>query len=261
MVMRNVHEGHRNRLRERARLEGFDNFNPHQVLEYLLFYSIPRQDTSAIAHELIYQFGTIQAALAAPREELLKIKGIGPRTADWLGRIGELIDAYAELGLEDRPQITNYASALEFCVSRRPLAKIPSTYHVAMSPSGVVQVFEPLCDSLQWCSAIPLRKSMFSAMAVHARNVIVIEYVKQETPKVRAYDKRAATSYAGVLRCTGSELLDVILVGSRDAISMNREGSFDRELYGEARSRLSERYLLEPDSAIDYGLPYSDEGL
>ena len=32
-----MHEGHRQRLKERFRLEGLDNFNEVQVLELLLF--------------------------------------------------------------------------------------------------------------------------------------------------------------------------------------------------------------------------------
>lgn len=42
--MANEHSGHRDRLRERYLSEGLDGFPPHNVLELLLFYSVPRRD-------------------------------------------------------------------------------------------------------------------------------------------------------------------------------------------------------------------------
>lgn len=261
MAARNVHEGHRSRLRERAEREGFESFHPHQVLELLLFYSIPRQDTSEIAHELINRFGSVRGALTAPERELMKIRGIGARSADWLRKMGELIESYADLCDEDRPRIRNCASALEFCASRRGAVSIPSTYHISMTPAGVVQVFEPICNSLQWGAPAALQRCLRSGLAVHARNIVVASFVADAEPKVRAYDRRSAASFAEVLRCVGAELLDVILVGSERAVSLNQTGDFDRALYGAARSRLSERYLLEDADEEDYEMPLSDDGL
>ena len=47
--MENIHEGHRKRMKERFMKSGLDDFAPHNVLEFLLFYSIPRGDTNPIA--------------------------------------------------------------------------------------------------------------------------------------------------------------------------------------------------------------------
>ena len=45
-----MHEGHRERMRERVINSGIENMPPHEVLEFLLFYAIPRKDTNPIAH-------------------------------------------------------------------------------------------------------------------------------------------------------------------------------------------------------------------
>ena len=52
----NEHGGHRERLRERVRKEGLDNFFGYQVLEYALTFVIPYKDTNVIAHKLISKF-------------------------------------------------------------------------------------------------------------------------------------------------------------------------------------------------------------
>jgi DNA repair protein RadC len=59
----NVHIGHRQRLKNRFKEEGLDNFDDHQVLELLLFHAIPRGDTNPIAHHLIKRFGSLSAVL------------------------------------------------------------------------------------------------------------------------------------------------------------------------------------------------------
>ena len=49
----NEHSGHRRRMRERFLSHGLDNFDDHNVLELLLFYALPRQDTNRLAHRLM----------------------------------------------------------------------------------------------------------------------------------------------------------------------------------------------------------------
>ena len=56
----NEHSGHRRRMRERFLSHGLDNFDDHNVLELLLFYALPRQDTNRLAHRLMEHFGGIE---------------------------------------------------------------------------------------------------------------------------------------------------------------------------------------------------------
>ena len=48
-----IHDGHRQRLKDRFLAQGLDGFTDIQVLELLLFYALPRRDTNPIAHELL----------------------------------------------------------------------------------------------------------------------------------------------------------------------------------------------------------------
>ena len=42
--------GHKTRLRNRFVNEGMENFEPHEVLEVMLYKSFPYSDTNALAH-------------------------------------------------------------------------------------------------------------------------------------------------------------------------------------------------------------------
>ncbi len=76
-----IHDGHRQRLMERFQKEGLDNFTPVQVLELLLFFSIPRRDTNELAHALINRFGSVSRVMDATQEELMQVPGIGKNSA------------------------------------------------------------------------------------------------------------------------------------------------------------------------------------
>lgn len=78
---KNVHEGHRERLRTRYKRCGFDDFAEHEVLELLLFYAIPRANTNPIAHNLLDRFGSLYAVLNASESELCEVEMVGPASA------------------------------------------------------------------------------------------------------------------------------------------------------------------------------------
>ncbi len=60
-----LHDGHRQRSKRRYLALGAEGMEDHQLLELLLFYAIPRQDTNETAHRLIQRFRL--AAGGAPR--------------------------------------------------------------------------------------------------------------------------------------------------------------------------------------------------
>jgi len=92
----NQHKDHRQRVRNRFRKEGLKNFEPHNILELLLFFAIPRKDTNVLAHQLIDRFGSLSEVLNAPAERLMEIKGISENAATLLTLIPELSRAYVE---------------------------------------------------------------------------------------------------------------------------------------------------------------------
>ncbi len=76
-----IHDGHRERLKERFSEYGLDNFSELNALELLLFYAIPRRDTNPIAHELLNRFGSLDAVMNATERELTEVPGIGRNAA------------------------------------------------------------------------------------------------------------------------------------------------------------------------------------
>ncbi len=89
-----MHEQHRKRMKERFLREGIENFEPHNVLELLLFYSIPQKDTNETAHKLINRFGSLSAVFEAPFSELIKVDGVKEHSATLIKLVPELARRY-----------------------------------------------------------------------------------------------------------------------------------------------------------------------
>ena len=70
-----THDGHRERLKKRF-LSSPDSFEDHELLELILFYSIPRKDTNEIAHELLNEFGSLPNVLNANPQYLKSFKNM-----------------------------------------------------------------------------------------------------------------------------------------------------------------------------------------
>lgn len=86
-----VNEGHRKRLDKKVNEYGLEMLEEHEQLEHILFMVIPRGNTNQIAHRLIDRYGSIGAVLNADPEELIKIEGVGYRTAQFLAALPSLL--------------------------------------------------------------------------------------------------------------------------------------------------------------------------
>lgn len=113
-----MHEEHRIRLRKRFITEGLDGFPSHNVLELLLFYSIPRRDTNETAHRLIEKYGSLHAVFDADVDDLTTIEGIGEHSAVLLKLIPQIARRYMEETQQDVKRFNNYRIIGDYFVPR-----------------------------------------------------------------------------------------------------------------------------------------------
>ena len=94
---KDIHKGHRSRMRRKLETYGPRIFDTYELLEMLLYYVIPYRDTNPIAKRLLAQFGTLDGVLSAPVSELAKIDGIGERCAEFISLAGRSLVEYEAL--------------------------------------------------------------------------------------------------------------------------------------------------------------------
>ena len=84
MDEKDIHKGHRQRVKDRFLKEGLESFSLHNILEIMLFYSVPRVDVNVLAHRLEHRFGSLRGVLDADVSELTEVEGVSENTATLL---------------------------------------------------------------------------------------------------------------------------------------------------------------------------------
>ena len=110
-----IHKDHRSRVRDKFFNVGLGAFADHEILELLLFYSIPYKDTNPTAHELLKHFGSLENVFAASKEELVKVKGISDNSASLIKLIPALSAKLAKDQTKHYPHIRGWQDAIQFC--------------------------------------------------------------------------------------------------------------------------------------------------
>lgn len=89
-----LHEGHRDKMRDRFLETGFSGFSEHQIVEMILFYSYARCDTNEIAHRLINHYGSLADLIDASYEDLVENGRLPKSAAVLLKMIPAIIPVY-----------------------------------------------------------------------------------------------------------------------------------------------------------------------
>jgi DNA repair protein RadC len=222
-----IHDGHRDRLRNRFRAEGLDNFTDVQVLELLLFYCIPRQDTNALAHLLIDQFGSLSQVLETSPEELKKVKGIGEKAATFLNMIPAVTRYYGvERGKrEDKPLRTindcgNYLR--EYFRGHSNETVYLLCLDAKCKPLCCPKIGEGSVNS----AGVPIRRVVEAALGANATSVILAHNHPSGLALPSHEDVVTTRRVAAALDAVEVRLADHIVVADGDFTSLLQSGYY-----------------------------------
>jgi DNA repair protein RadC len=109
------YHGHRDRLRARFMEMGGDPLPDYELLELVLFRSIPRRDVKPIAKELLRRFGTFAEVLAASPSRLMEVEGIGESVVTDLKVVEASARRLARGEVAKRPVLSSWNSVIDYC--------------------------------------------------------------------------------------------------------------------------------------------------
>ena len=219
-----VHEGHRSRKKEQFRAHGLDAFADHEVLELLLYYAVPRQDTNPIAHRLMEKFGSLDAVFAADRAALEEVEGIGENASTLISLMFPLMrrirasSGAHEAILSDTEQAGAYF--LDLFLGERE----EKLYEACLDAKGRLLachlVAEGDTDSVQ----LNMRKIVENALKCGASSVLLSHNHPSGVALPSPADNATTLSVFDALRTVGVELADHIIVADDDFVSLRHNG-------------------------------------
>lgn len=213
MENQNLHKGHRERLRERARLEGLENFNPHQVLEYLLSFIIPRKDTNPFAHRLIRKFGSFSKVLDANEEDLKTVEGMGEVSANFLATFKQFYHYYNKARIDFKGElIKSPRDALKFLQPLFYNKKQEEAYIVCINNKNQVTAVEKVATGSLNKASIDIQKLLSLLIKFNCTNFIF----SHNHPDGNSNPSEADTIFTKSLTITtslsGIELMDHLII-------------------------------------------------
>lgn len=113
-----IHDGHRQRMRQKFKEHGSDVFDTYELLEMLLYNSIPLGDTNPVAKRLLRARQSLDGIFSATKEELTNVEGVGPKTAELLLNVGKIPDVIACDPIVKKTIFSDYELAARFFVDK-----------------------------------------------------------------------------------------------------------------------------------------------
>ncbi len=210
----NVHEGHRQRMKNRFLEDGLDSFQPHEILELLLYYARPRIDTNEIAHSLINQFGSLSAVLDAPFEDIAKVKGVGDNAATLLKMIPQMckvysVDTVSNEVLDTSKKVCSYFRNMFIGEKHEQLVVACLDDRLRVVAYSVV--IEGTVSSLP----VNIRKIVEFIFKTKCDYVILAHNHPKGTEMASKEDVSCTRQIQSVLKSVGVKLLDHVIVGNR----------------------------------------------
>lgn len=248
-----LHDGHRNRLRQRALRDGLDDFHPHEVVELLLYPTDPRQDMNEMAHILLNRFASVKGLLEAGREELTAVEGLNTCAVEWLCMFQELSRACMDAAEQKPPVYTNCAQTFHLALKLKAYYPPTCAVQLFLDAGSHLIAHKKFCDSPRWGEPEALSDAVGDAIASDGKDFIILLYTRQKSPVPSFYDIAHARSYSQVLHAARGTLLDVVLVGEKNMASMRLLRLIRDYNFSEKKVQLREDYAAgaDPDQSIE----------
>ena len=221
-------KGHRKRVKERFLKTNFEGWHDYEILEFILFFSVPRRDTKPIAKDLIEKFGSLKEVLLADYDKLKdffkKVDGVGDHSIFFFRFLKSIATKYSEFQIKEKKKISSPADVVEFL--KNDIGILPEEKMVTMflNASNKIICREDISEGTVARSAVYPSKIVKKAVSVNARSVIVAHNHPGGVCKPSQNDIIATEAIQKALKTVDILLLDHIIVTNADYYSFKDNG-------------------------------------
>ncbi len=223
-----IHDGHRQRLKDRFLQEGLDSFNELNALELLLFYCVPRSDTNPLAHRLIERFGSFSAVLDASPEELETVEGVGHNISTFLTFIPQVDRYYYDNKNKNSVYLESVQKWGEYLLPKFRGRRNETVYILCLDAKNKLLCCKQLGEGSINSAGVPIRKIVDISIKVNAAAVVLAHNHPGGLAFPSSDDKRVTERVAKALCSVDVCLYDHLVFADDEYVSMHDSGAYRR---------------------------------
>ena len=223
-----MHDGHRQRMRERIMSGDLENLQPHEVLEYLLFSFIPRRDTNAIAHALIKEFGSFYGVLNADCARLSNVSGMTQNAALFLSNLPAVFRVYMGSNSKDNCELKGRGAVREYLRDKCWALKEERVFAAALDPHDKIIDSKEFERGTADTVTISVRDIVDFAIVTKASKIVIAHNHPSGVVIPSANDIAVTKELHYMLKSIGVNLLDHYIFCDENYYSFEAEGLMDR---------------------------------
>lgn len=215
-----MHSGHRERVKKKFVDCGELAFSDHELLELLLFYSIPRQNTNDIAHRLIERFGSLKGVIEAKLEELMTVKGIGRNTAILIKTSFAISARSKNNTVDKRTHFKSLNDIQKYFLDVFSNDSYESVYLLLLNHNFKYLDCKKLCEGDRDYSSVKMDEIVKAVMGVNAKHIVLAHNHPNGSTRASREDIDVTLKVQDCLKHINVSLIDHFIIANGFVISI-----------------------------------------
>jgi len=254
--------GHRERLRERLLEFGIGALSDHEIIELLLFYTMPRVDTKPKAKQILDEFGSLHNLFETDPYEIKRRAKVSIITAILFSLILPLFRRYNISKSKNRKLLRTSAS-LQNYIKSLFLAEPIECFYLLCFDARVRLVHTGLIarGTINRAELYP-REIICTAMRHDTRYIIMAHNHPSGDTEASADDIRATTILMNLFEAIDVTILDHIIVTNSKCVSFSQQQILGMTGIDGVKGRMAEcdaDLVFQDSGAIDIGLKRAEK--
>ncbi|WP_416376402.1 RadC family protein [Tritonibacter multivorans] len=215
---------HRARLRQRFMAGGAAAMPDYELLELILFRSIPRRDVKPIARQLLDQFGDFNRVITAPPERLAEVPGIGEAVIVDLKVLEAAAGRMARAKVLQKHVISSWDALLDYCHTTMAHRETEQFRVLFLDRKNVLIADEAQAQGTVDHVPVYPREVAKRALELNSSALILVHNHPSGDPTPSEADIQMTAQIDMALSALGIALHDHLIIGADAEISFRAEG-------------------------------------
>ena len=206
-------DGHRERLRARFLKGGADAMPDYELLELTLFAALPRRDTKPLAKALLARFGSFAEVIAAPRAQLMEVKGVGEAVANHLKIVEAAAQRLTKTKVMGRAALSSWSALLDYCTAAMARRQTEEFRVLFLDRKNMLVADEVLNRGTVDHAPVYPREIVKRALELNASALILVHNHPSGDPAPSKADIAMTREVASAAKALGITIHDHLVIG------------------------------------------------